>query len=80
MLYNVSIDDPDRSGNTALNSITSDTDLSIVRLLVNRGASVNTQNELRETPLLKAVRAENDEVAKYLISVHANVNANGEAI
>ncbi|KAK3374168.1 ankyrin repeat-containing domain protein [Lasiosphaeria ovina] len=73
--YPLPLDQRDGDGNTPLTSITADTSVPVVRLLVNRGASLELTNSGDLTPLGKAITVGNIDVAKYLISVGANVQA-----
>ncbi|TEY48072.1 hypothetical protein BOTCAL_0298g00130 [Botryotinia calthae] len=73
LLLNFSLED-DETKDTALNSIASATETSVIDLLVKRGASIFTRNENGYTPLVIAVKEGNIEVTKYLISLGANIN------
>lgn len=75
LLYNVHVDELDDDGNTPLNSLTSDTTVPVLKLLVNRGASLVTANAAKETPLSKAIRCSNDDITRYLITAGAKVNS-----
>ena len=72
--YGFFMDATDSDGNTALNSISFYTQLAVIKLLVNRGASINTVNHVQETPLLKAVRSGEVDVVKYLLSKDADID------
>ena len=48
---------------------------SLVKLLVENGANVNTKNDSGKTPLHLAAFWGHNEVAKYLIEKNADVNA-----
>ena len=74
LTYNIDIEEVDGNGSTALNSIHSRTGIEIVRALINRGASLSTADNEKESPLVKAVFCGNQEVAEFLISKGANVN------
>lgn len=81
LLYNISVNELDDENKTALCCITSQTTVSSVKLLLRRGASVDPKTDAKapsHTPLLSAVSAGNYEVAEYLVSSGANVNAKGE--
>jgi ankyrin repeat protein len=56
-----------------------DGDLKEARELVKQGFDVNFFDDFSNTPLHCAVEAGHIEVARYLLSVGANVNAHGEA-
>ena len=62
-----------------LHNAAQDGDLEKVRTLTTAGYPVNAFDDLSFTPLHYAVRGEHLEVAKYLLSVGADVNAHEEA-
>lgn len=75
LAYDLTIDAPDAEGLRPLHCMSERTTPEVVKLLVNRGASViSTGGTFSVTPLTKAVGMSNLEVAKYLMSVGADVN------
>jgi ankyrin repeat protein len=75
LLYNFLIDQKDKHGRTSLNCIGPESDIAILRLLVHRGATVNTADNEEETPLSKMVRSNDVQKAEFLISKGANPHA-----
>ncbi|CAO2650411.1 Nn.00g017030.m01.CDS01 [Neocucurbitaria sp. VM-36] len=75
LLFNIQVDETDELGRTALNSLDSVTGMAILQLLINRGASVNTADDFKDTPLAKAIYYGDVQKAEFLISRGANVNA-----
>ncbi|CAD6442395.1 2d590790-5598-4c06-8ad3-75fb68dc95c1 [Sclerotinia trifoliorum] len=73
LLLNFSLED-DETKETALNSISSATEASVINLLVKRGASILTRNKEGFTPLAIAVKEGNIEVTKCLLSLGANID------
>jgi len=64
-----------RTGNTPLNVIVRrDCCVNMVDYLIERGASVNTYNQLGVTPLLSAIHYQNLRIAKLLVGKGADVN------
>lgn len=74
LLLNFSLDDDGVKG-TALHSITRATKVSVMTLLVKRGASIFTRNKEQYTPFAIAVEEGSIEVAKYLLILGANIHA-----
>ena len=74
LAYNFRMDETDSDGNTALNCINVLTKITEVKLLVARGASVDTMNKEHDTPLAKAIRNRNFEMTEYLISKVRRIN------
>ena len=75
LCYNFQLDETGRDGDAALHWIDSDTDVEVLKPLINRGASLNIVNGAKETPLAIAVLYDNIKAAAFLISKGANVNA-----
>ena len=68
LLYSFPIEHKDAHGRTPLNCIESRTDIEILRLLLNRGALVNTVDEDKVTPLFRMVKSNNVQNAELLMS------------
>ncbi|KAI1380595.1 ankyrin repeat-containing domain protein [Hypoxylon crocopeplum] len=72
----------DSRGNSVLNMatwrITTDSDLSIIKLLVNRGSDIESKNNFGKTPLCQLVFGRNVEAARYFLSKGAEVNTKGD--
>ena len=75
LLYNFLIDQKNEDGKTPLNCIRPESDIAILRLLVHRGATVNTVDNRQETPLSMVVRSNDVQKAEFLVSKEANPNA-----
>ncbi|KAK5992942.1 Ankyrin-R [Cladobotryum mycophilum] len=75
LVHDIPVNEVDKDGKTALHWINASTTVPVVRLLVNRGAARDKPNAEKQTPLLVAIQCDNAEVAKYLISMGANINA-----
>ncbi|KAL6923015.1 hypothetical protein FSST1_000289 [Fusarium sambucinum] len=76
LLYNFSVDEKDKEGNTAFNSITNATDVTVLKILKNRGGSIHIANEEGQVPLSKAVSSSNQPVFQWLLEEGADVNIN----
>ncbi|CEI41633.1 unnamed protein product [Fusarium venenatum] len=76
LLYNFSVDEKDKDGNTAFNSITNATDVTVLKILKNRGGSINIANEEGQVPLSKAISWSNQPVFQWLLEEGADVNIN----
>ena len=68
LLYNLPIEHKDKLGRSPLNCLESWTEIEIPRLLLNRGALVNTLDDNKKTPLFKMVKANNVQKAELLMS------------
>ncbi|KAK4219692.1 ankyrin repeat-containing domain protein [Rhypophila decipiens] len=77
LLLDVDIAAKDAQGGTALHCIDSETDVLLLRLLVNRGTPIDNTNDWEQTPLCVAVMEENLKAAEFLISrgVQLNIKA-----
>ncbi|WYZ42156.1 hypothetical protein EsH8_V_001051 [Colletotrichum jinshuiense] len=65
----------DHNGDTVLHHITSKTSRNTIRILYTAGANIHAVNLAGQTPLMKAILANNRAVATFLISRGADVNA-----
>ena len=75
--YRPDVDITDENEDTALYRITRSTSVESVRLLANAGAKLNAINSGRSTPLMIAIREENEDVTRYLLgkpAVSATLN------
>lgn len=76
LLYNFNVEHTDHGGRTALNCLSSAKDIPALRLLLRRGANLETQDMLwNDTPLSNAVRARDTALISFLISEGANTNS-----
>ncbi|KNG84928.1 hypothetical protein ANOM_006408 [Aspergillus nomiae NRRL 13137] len=66
--YNLPIEHVDHDGRTPLNCIRGETNIEILRLLVYRGAFVNTIDAYDEAPLMTMVQTNNIPKAEFLLS------------
>ena len=66
MEYRPRIDLVDDDGDTALHCMSSDTSVTIAKILVNAGADVNIRNKTRDTPICKVVWCNSPEMLIYL--------------
>ncbi|KAI1654117.1 putative ankyrin repeat protein [Daldinia decipiens] len=73
-VYNVPIDDVNEQGQTRLHRIEEKTPISMIQLLVELRAPLDSQDADGCTPLAVAIRKNNEGVARYLIEQGANVN------
>lgn len=67
----------DEDENTVLTWLTCKTPVDVVKLMIRCGAKLDVQNNLRCSPLIRAVGVENTEVVKFLLtldSVRASIN------
>lgn len=67
----------DVNENTVLTCLTARTTVEMVKLIIRCGGELDVQNKLWSSPLIIAVRIENMEVSKFLLtkdSVRANIN------
>ncbi|KAK4176016.1 ankyrin repeat-containing domain protein, partial [Triangularia setosa] len=75
-LFNLNLDETDRSGRTALHFVGSDTMVETVKLLVGRGFHVNTLDDEGISSLPKALLHKILQVSRYLVlEAGADVNA-----
>ena len=58
----------DELGNTATHAVAATTCLEIARLLLNRGAQVNTQNQNGHTPLMNAASYNQRKMIQFLLA------------
>ena len=76
LCYDIAINETDIHGDSALHHcINGPTEVELLKLLVNRGASIELRNYMEATPLMVAVDYDNIEATKFLLSKGANVNA-----
>jgi len=76
LLYNFDLEHVDESGRTALNCLSSVEDIPALRLLLRRGANMETQDKpWNDTPLSNSVRLGDVELTSFLISEGVNTNA-----
>jgi ankyrin repeat protein len=74
LLLNLNLNAKDEEGATALHYIDSETDVSVIMLLVNRGVPLEETNIWWLTPLCIAAEKNNFEVAEFLVSSGAKIN------
>ncbi|PZO38662.1 MAG: hypothetical protein DCF19_15790 [Pseudanabaena frigida] len=75
---NIDINTKDKDGRTALANLANRVnDINILKFLIRNGASINNQDNNRNTPLNNAARYANKEIIKILIENGANVNNRG---
>ncbi|KAJ4361129.1 uncharacterized protein N0V89_001698 [Didymosphaeria variabile] len=76
LLYNFDLEHVDELGRTALNCLSSAKDIPTLRLLLRRGANIETQDvPWNDTPLSNSVRLGDVELTSFLISEGVNTNA-----
>ncbi|KAK3359599.1 ankyrin repeat-containing domain protein [Lasiosphaeria hispida] len=75
LMYDMRVDDKDNEGDGPLAWVSIKTTVPVVKMLINRGAPVNDANDIKQTPLSRAVAIGNLEVAAYYLSLGADVNA-----
>lgn len=64
-----------KNSNTPLNfALSNNSEIEIIKLLVNRGADVNLKNEYGVSPLHKAILLGSPEIVELLVDKGANVN------
>ena len=66
MEHNLKVNLVDEYGNRALHAITSETSVSIAKVLVNGSADPNIRNKKQNTPLCNALTSTNSEIVKCL--------------
>lgn len=71
------VDEPAKYGNTPLHKACRNRQIGavLVRLLIAKGAEIESQNDHRETPLFEAVKLDHEECVRVLLSVGADVLA-----
>lgn len=70
-------------GKSALHAAAERGNAEYIKILLERGADINIQNEEGYTPLMKAIYRENPETVKLLLDNGADVNIktnNGETV
>ncbi|KAJ4005488.1 hypothetical protein NW766_011037 [Fusarium irregulare] len=78
LLHDVFLDEK-ADGHTPLHCVTYSTNVELVQLLINRGASLETANDWGWTPLAWATGSSNYEVAEWLIKKGANLAVHVES-
>ena len=77
LLFNFDLEQKDAYGRTALNYGSAEKHIPALRLLIRRGARIETRDEpWNDTPLSNAVLRNDVELAKFLISEGAGVSTN----
>ena len=69
----VDVNTKDRYGSTALNYASKNTDLEVMKLLINRGADINSSDASQRTPAHYAAQNSNVEVLKLLKDKEASM-------
>ncbi|KAI0468788.1 ankyrin repeat-containing domain protein [Xylaria cf. heliscus] len=73
--YNPSLNLCDKQGDTAMNCLGTSTPVLPIRLLLNRGADPEIPNSDGYTPISTAIRKDNMNICKYLVSKRVNINS-----
>lgn len=66
--YRPDVNIQDTAGNTILHLVDRWTPITLVRLIVNAGAKLDTMNNKGFTPLMSAIWGQNQEISEYLLS------------
>jgi len=78
MTMGVTVKDEDRNGNTMLSAAVEGGHVELVRKLAAQGSDVNRPDSEKETPLDKAIRAENQSMITLLRSLGAVTGKSSE--